>query len=213
MKRILVHLLKRTGHFEEEKKAKVEQWYTSVNNVSKAYSLLFALHMDEKAYRSLARMSAKEIWQSDQLFQQYEFEKFKEYLKNMAHRTTARKKQLRDEYQAYLSDMEQLPMRDATARGYPFWNTHEASKLLEKDEMSGKATELKPKQLWKSRLEYQDFPLRVFRKHIYQLRSKRLAAPFWQYKRNKNAQKNYEETENMLKEWQYNTLLKDFNEW
>ena len=209
MKRILVHLQKRTGPFDQ-KKATVEKWYTSVNNVSKAYSLLFALHMDEAAYRSLVRMSAKEIWQSDPIFQQYEFEKFKDYLKNMANRTSARKKQIHDEHQAYLSDMRQLPVSDKTSRGYPFWDTHEASKLLEKDEESGKAKELKPKELWKSRLEYQDFPLDVFRKHIYQLRYKKLATPFWQYKRNKNARKNYEETESMLKEWQYNMLPRHF---
>jgi hypothetical protein len=84
MKRILVHLQKKSGPFDETKNAKVDKWYTSVNNVSKAYSLLFALHMDEQAYRSLARMPAKEIWQSDPIFQQYEFEKFRDYLKNMA---------------------------------------------------------------------------------------------------------------------------------
>jgi hypothetical protein len=209
MKRILVHLQKRTGPFDQNKTT-VEKWYTSANNVSKAYSLLFALYMDEAAYRSLARMSTKEIWQSDPIFQQYEFEKFKDYLKNMANRTEARKKQIKDEYQAYLSDMRKLPASDKTSRGYPFWDTHKASELLEEDEESGKAKELKPKELWKSRLEYQDFPLHVFRKHIYQLRYKRLATPFWQYKRNKNARTKYEETENLLKEWQYNMLPREF---
>ena len=209
MKRLLVHLEKKTGPFNENK-PKAEKWYTSVNNVSKAYSLLFTLHMDEKAHRSLARMSAKEIWQSDPIFQQYEFEKFKDYLKNMANRTDARKKQIHDEYLAFLSDMRKLPASGMTSRGYPFWDTHDASELLEEDEESGKAKELKPKQLWKSRPEYQDFPLDVFRKHIYQLRYKRLATPFWQYKRNKNARMKYEETENLLKEWQYNMLPRSF---
>ena len=73
--------------------------------------------------------------------------------------------------------------------------------LLEEDETSGVAREIKPQQLWKSRVEYQDFPLAVFRKHIYQVRTKQLAAPYWQYKRNKNAKKRFEEVEEMMKEW------------
>jgi hypothetical protein len=70
--------------------------------------------------------------------------------------------------------MRQLPASNTTSRGCPFWDTHESSKLLEEDEESGRAKELKLIELWKSRLEYQDFPLDVFRKHIYQLRYKRL---------------------------------------
>ena len=76
--------------------------------------------------------------------------------------------------------------------------------------MLGKAIKMKPQQLWKLREEYQAFPLHIFRKHIYQERTKQLAAPYWQHKRNKNAQKQYEEKEEMLKEWsqaQMNTKI------
>jgi len=50
-------------------------------------------------------------------------------------------------------------------------------------------------------MEYQKFPLLIFHKHIYQERTKQLAAPYWQHKRIKNASKKYEETEAMLMEW------------
>ena len=56
-------------------------------------------------------------------------------------------------------------------------------------------------QLWKSRVQYQDFPLLVFCKHIYQERTKQLAAPYWQHTRNKIAQKKFEEAACMLEEW------------
>jgi len=82
-----------------------------------------------------------------------------------------------------------------------FWEMHKASELLEKDEESGRAQELKPMALWKSRTVYQDFPIDVFCKHIYQLQSKQLAAPFWQYKRNMIARMKYEEVERWMKEW------------
>ena len=205
MKLILAHLHNKTGPFEQSagghQKSKVEKWYTSVNNVSKAYSLLFSLLMNDVSSTALARMSVAEIWQSDELFQQYELEKFKEYYKNMVIRTDKRKQSIRDEYKAYQDDMLKLPRCNKTTRGYPFWETHKASELLEKDEESGRAHELKPMALWKSRTEYQDFPIDVFRKHIYQLRSKRLAAPFWQYKRNMIARMKYEEVERSMKEW------------
>ena len=66
-----------------------------------------------------------------------------------------------------------------------------------------------PERLWKSRLEYQDFPLSVFRKHIYQETMKQLAAPFWQHKCNKNTTKKLDETETMMKDWHQNQLRKE----
>ena len=69
------------------------------------------------------------------------------------------------------------------------------------DEMLGKVEKLKPLQIWNSRPEYQEFPLYVFGKHVYQERTKQLAAPYWQFKRNKNAKQKYEETEKLMKEW------------
>lgn len=57
-----------------------------------------------------------------------------------------RKKLLRDEYLAYQSDMKKNPRSSYTNNGYPFWNTNVASELLGKDEESGKAMEMNPKQ-------------------------------------------------------------------
>lgn len=218
MKRLLTHLKDKTGPFqgitESQKKNVVEPWYTSINNVSKAYSLLFSLLMNDTNARTLASMSVEEIWESDPHFKQYELGKFKEYHKNMVKRTTKRKQLIYNEYQAYLDDLQVVPKSNKSSRGYPCWDTHKASKMLQADEESGIAKELQPKVLWKSRKEYQDFPLSVFRKHIYQLRSKQLAAPFWQYKRNMNAKKKYEELDEMMKEWhnnRCNELIKDFD--
>lgn len=205
MKLLLTHLHNKTGPFEQNagshQKSKVEKWYTGANNTSKAYLLLFLLLMNDVSSTALARMSVEEVWQSDELFQQYELEKFKEYYKSMVIRTDQRKQSIRDEYKAYQDDMMKLPRCNTTTRGYPFWDTHKASESLQEDKESGRAKELKPMALWKSRTEYQNFPIDVFRKHIYQLRAKKLAAPFWQYKRNIIAKQKYEEGERMMKEW------------
>ena len=57
------------------------------------------------------------------------------------------------------------------------------------DEEDGTARSMLPRNLWKSRKEYQDFTLKTFRKHIYQERLKQLAAPYWQHKRNEAGEK------------------------
>ncbi|CAB9512023.1 hypothetical protein SEMRO_514_G158120.1 [Seminavis robusta] len=57
------------------------------------------------------------------------------------------------------------PPRDL---GYPNWGTHAAKKLLKADVDQDKQFDLKPSELWETRPEYKEFPLEVFRKHIYQ---------------------------------------------
>ena len=63
-----------------------------------------------------------------------------------------------------------------------------------------------------SREEYQDFPLKVFRKHVYQERMAQLAAPCWQHKRNQNAKKMYEESLELIKEWHGGQFARDMDE-
>ena len=200
MKRLLRNFRSETGPFKPETIV-VEPWYTSVNNVSRGYALLYSLHIDPQKSHTINAMTVEELWESHPEFQKYALDKFKTYNINMKKLTDKKKMLIRYEEAAYHEDMLTLPHATTTSQGYPFWNKHRASKLLEEDETSGVAREMKPQQLWKSRVEYQDFPLAVFRKHIYQERMKQLAAPYWQYKRNKNAKKRFEEVEEMMKEW------------
>jgi hypothetical protein len=50
----------------------------------------------------------------------------------------------------------------------PVWSLSAAPALLKKDVDDNKHKELKPKELWQSRQEYQEFSLEEFRPHIYQ---------------------------------------------
>lgn len=68
---------------------------------------------------------------------------------------------------AFLHD-KQIPRPQAAAAAYPCWQDSEAEQLLKSDIEAGIGTSIKPEQLWNSRVEYQSFPLTVFRKHIYQ---------------------------------------------
>ena len=78
--------------------------------------------------------------------------------------------------------------------------------MLEQDIADGIANSLASKKgLWQLRDEYQDFPLRVFRDHFYQERSKQLAGTYWQYKQNLFAQKEHDKEVSELKdEWHEN---------
>ena len=136
----------------------------------------------------------------------YPLAKFKEYNKRMKDLTSKRKDRISKEEAAFNRDMLKIPPKNASIKGYPFWNNHPASYLLKEDEMNGTAKQMKPEELWKSRSEYQDFPLLVFCKHIYQERTKQLAAPYWQHKRNINAKKKFEDAQEMLNEWNNNQM-------
>ena len=124
--------------------------------------------------------------------------------------TSKRKKLIKEEEEAYQREMLRLPRNESTSRSYPFWNTHPAADLL-------KAKKMKPIKLWESRPEYKDFPLSIFCKHIYQERAKKLARPFWQYKRNKDAMKQVEEAQELMKDWHQTQCNQDidkiFQEW
>ena len=201
MKRLLVHKLNQTGDFKEKT---TEPWYTSVNKVSKAYSLLFMMYMESTMSQAVRSLSDEELWKSHPQFQLHELKKFETYNKNMQILTSKRTALISKEEDSYNADLLILSTRGEISRDVPLWNTHVASDMLKEhieEEMSGAITKTKPQMLWKSMKEYQDFPLSIFRKHMYQERTKQLAAPFWQHKRNKIARTRFEETEAMLKEW------------
>jgi len=59
------------------------------------------------------------------------------------------------------------------------WTGSAAEKLLKLDVNAEKHRELKPKDLYASRVEYQHFSLDEFRKHIHQEASSRLQKSYW----------------------------------
>ena len=73
MKRLLKQFLSKTGPF---KSPGVEPWFTSTKNVSRAYALLFKLHMDPKSSLVVGKMTAEEVWRSHIEFQWYDLETF-----------------------------------------------------------------------------------------------------------------------------------------
>jgi hypothetical protein len=74
--------------------------------------------------------------------------------------------------------------------------------MLDKDLKDGIGQNMKPKELWMSRREYQYFPYNYFCKRVHKVRYKQLAAPYWQVERNKNGRALHRlETDEMRKKW------------
>ena len=94
-------------------------------------------------------------------------------------------------------------LKSSQHRGTPFWNNHQAKKLLSKYVADNIDKTMKLKEMWQSQEEYSKFPLKFFSKSIYEVRSKQIAGPYWQVKRNKNAMKLYRvKTDRMRTEWE-----------
>jgi hypothetical protein len=172
---------------------KAKEWKKSL-----AKSLLSSLINNKKS--KIHHMTAEEIWDSDPIFQQYPFDKFEEYL------TTLQKAAANEEEIALINDEEfwkemiAYPRDVVTDRGIPYWDSHPASSLLAEDVRDGTADMIKPKELHKMRTQYLEFPLKVFRQHIYQERRRLREEPGWVEKRNKLAQKMHENEMNALSE-------------
>ena len=102
----------------------------------------------------------------------------------------------------YQEDMRHHTHKEITCRGTPFWNKHAAKAMLIKDVEDGIGRTMKPRQLWESREEYQAFPYEFFRKRVYEVRQKALAAPYWQVKRNKSGKELHRlQTNEMREKW------------
>ena len=103
--------------------------------------------------------------------------------------------------------------KQITCRGTLFWGEHAAKKLLIKDVDNGIGQTMKTQELWKSRKEYQAFPYEFFRKRVYEVRQKALAAPYWQVKRNKNGREQHRlQTNRMREEWAMDVKIEKMND-
>ena len=75
-------------------------------------------------------------------------------------------------------------------RSYPHWDGSEAQRLLKLDVDDGTHERLLPRELHQARVEYQAYPLDVFRKHIHQETRSRRETAYWLVK--KQQKKNLE---------------------
>ena len=167
-------------------KPKGEQWKNS-----KAKAFLTRLLMDKTS--DVHGKSPEEVWQSSEWFQKYPKHRFVSNMTNLKTALEARGQIIEEDVRLIEAELAALNLSDMTKRGYPHWHTHAAKKLLAEDLIFGRNCGLKPKAFQITREEFKEFPLGVFRKHIYQENRKQREMPLKIAKRNKLAQKQYEQ--------------------
>jgi len=76
-----------------------------------------------------------------------------------------------------------LPTSDVSPR----WDGSAAHKQLETDVLNEVHSSNTPEELWKTREEFQDFPLEVFRKHVWQATKMRDSNKYFANVKNKKS--------------------------
>lgn len=184
----------------KESSAAVETSKTKGWKGSKPKQLLLVLLMDKKS--SVHNKTDEEIYQSNELFQVFQFDYFKKNLDKL--KEIAKKQLLVIEEEEADFKKEQVfypsPENKPTNRKYPYWQYHPADELMKEDVKSGLAYELTPLQLRAKRQEYQAFPQKVLRGHIHQEKRTQREKDYWVTKRNKDAQRKREKEAKKLKE-------------
>jgi hypothetical protein len=123
----------------------------------------------------------------------YPKHRFIDNMKNIKKALEDKGRVIEEDIKLISEELAALNFSNVTKRGHPHWHTHSAKKLLAEDLLQGRNVNMKPKEFHATRQEFEEFPLRVFRGHIYQEQRKQREMPLKIAKRNKLAQKKYEQ--------------------
>jgi hypothetical protein len=133
-----------------------------------------------------ANMSARQVFATRE-------ELYAPYKKNFATNSRNLRKSLQslqdradEDQDAVLHDLAAFPRSPVHPRGHPRFDGSIAQQLLKQLVDNGEDEGLLPKEIWLTRLEYQEFPLKVFRDHVSQERRRRCEKSYWLNKNKKN---------------------------
>ena len=133
-------------------------------------------------------MSIEEVLETDQRYKQYP--KFSKYYKDLKESVKEEKETVNIDDLAAKLHMMSFPTPCMNAQGYSNWKGHPAKALLEVDVANG-LNEMGPKKLQLTRIEYQEFSLRIFTKQMAREVDKQRSASYWADARNKEGMKKY----------------------
>ena len=124
------------------------------------------LHMDN------AVMPAQRAWDlvysKMEEFKEVKFEQFKARLADHRRQVQRGLKEAHHQEACLKHDRELFPRQPRNHRGELVFDMHPAKLLLRQDVINKAYVNRKPKDLWLSRDEYQEFKLSIFRHRIYQ---------------------------------------------
>ncbi len=173
------HQIEMQRKVEDDGKVYLKNWRSS-----KAKALLRRLILDGVISKS---DSPEHVYKLHHEFQNFKFKNFKTNLKSL-HESVQKGKQAseRDEI-ALANDIAIRGKNTHTSNGVPVWVRSNAATLLEEDIRNGVHRIMDPRDLWRSRDEFQEFPLDKFRDKIYQIERKFMQRSYWL---NRETQKN-----------------------
>lgn len=160
---------------------------------SSAKAKLHSLFLDKTSYVHQVGATAEQVHSSDPLFAKYNVQNFKTNYKNLKQSIETELMAIEFDHLTLQKHNSAFPRMALTNRGYPFWDTHPARRLLEADVKHGRLEGKKPSDVRKSNAVYQEFPLNVFTKHVHQEIRKQREAVAWQDRRNKKGRKQHDE--------------------
>ena len=124
------------------------------------------------------------------IYHKFDYILFKQNLNNLRAAIRKSKFEVQEDKIAHTNTLNQRPLRDEIHPPlYPKWQNSVARALLVGDIKSGFSKEMKPAVLWRTRAEYLEFPLTVFRNHVYKETTKPLSKAYWDHQRFLAAQK------------------------
>ena len=116
--------------------------------------------------------------------------------------TTKQREKVKSENELFPQDKHLFPCPEKALHGQPIWHIHPAKELLKQGVKSKLNEFMTPKYLQMTCLEYKEFDLHTFGKHVYAEAAKQLNKAYWQLRRNKTAMKVHrEQTKNKL-DWE-----------
>jgi hypothetical protein len=117
-------------------------------------------------------MTPKSIWETFCVvrpeFEGFHYKKFSARLRSMRAQVGSESRRSIVENAAFLHDQELFPVSTVTNRGKPRWEGSTAQRHLKCDVSEKKHERMTPQDLRKTREDYLEFELEVFRKHIHQ---------------------------------------------
>lgn len=160
---------------------------------SRAKAKLRLLLMDESSWVQLC--TPEQIHESDDDFKQYPLVRFKVNFNTLKSSIELERTIVAFDDKAVKEHQQKFPRNATTERGYKFWNKHPAEKRLQEAVKLGATSNRKPSSVQQDHPDFQEFPLPVFRTHLYQEQRKKKESPFWQKKRNEKAHKAHRDAE------------------
>lgn len=119
-------------------------------------------------------MAPKTVYLLRPEFAEFDYKNFPGRLRSARQQIISKNNCAASDSTAFAHDRQLYPKAANNHRGEPRWEGSETERLLRLDMDESKHKTMKPQQLYQSRKEYYDnYPLTVFREHIYQEEKRR----------------------------------------